>query len=213
MFRALLLATTASLTALSGAQASVVTMDTRASAAGPQASAAAYRTLIDGLVAAPASRGYGSTTVSTYDNLSNRGVLGGSGSDIAFRYTVTFNVATAGTWDFRFGVDFGRGGAVFLDGLPVAFRNTDMWWAGSYADPTQSFQFSSLLAAGNHVLTIYGLEGCCDGGQQGQFRAPGQAGFTTFSATDGLTPVPEPTTLALFGASLLGLAAARRRSG
>ncbi|MBX9701779.1 MAG: CCXG family PEP-CTERM protein [Acetobacteraceae bacterium] len=220
MLRASLLAATALFLGAASASASVITMDTRYSTAGAQASAAAYRSLIDGLAAAPATAGYGSGSVNSFNSLSNRATFGGSNSNIAYRYTIDFGVtaAMAGNWDFRIGVDFGRGGAVFLDGTAIDMKTNDMWWAGSYANTTQSFQFTRSLGAGNHVLAVYGLEGCCDGAQQGQFRAAGQSGFTTFSTTDGLNllpggiaAVPEPAALGLFAAGLLGLGLLRQR--
>ncbi len=221
MFRPILLAAIACVASIPAARASIITMDTRQSSAGVQASGAAYRTLIDGLAAAPASTGYGSTTVALFDNLSNQSVFGGSSTNIAYRYTISFGVtqALAGTWDLRVGVDFGRGGAVFLDGALLETKTNDMWWSGSYGNTTQSFQLTHSIGAGNHTLSIYGLEGCCDGRQQAQFRAPGQSGFTTFGANDGLNlvpmgaavPVPEPTGLAVLATGLLGLGLARRR--
>lgn len=46
----------------------------------------------------------------------------------------------------------------------MAFKTNDMWWAGDYTNPTQSFQLTQAISAGNHQLQLFGLEGCCDGG-------------------------------------------------
>ncbi|MDO9310362.1 MAG: hypothetical protein Q7T85_01570, partial [Nitrosomonas sp.] len=54
----------------SNADASIITIETGFSTAGPQIDAAAYKSLIDAAVASP-SAGYGTTTVSIYDNISN----------------------------------------------------------------------------------------------------------------------------------------------
>ena len=197
--------------------ASDITVSTGYSTAGAQASANDYRDVVNAAVAIP-SLGYGSTSVALYDGISNHSVFGGSTGNIAFKSVIDFGVSAplAGSWDFRFGVDFGNGGAVFLDGSALAFKSNDMWWAGSYSNNTQAFLFNGLnLAAGNHKFVIYGLEGCCDGGQQAQFRAPGANGFTTFGAQDGLNvaAVPEPETYAMLlaGIGLMGTIARRRR--
>lgn len=89
-----------------------------------------------------------------------------------------------------------------------------MWWNGSYSNPSQYFDITLNLSAGNHTLNIYGLEGCCDGGQQAQFKI-GNGSFTTFSTSDTLAPVPEPETFAMLlaGLGLVGFAARRKSAG
>lgn len=196
------------------AQASTIEVTTGKSTAGAQGNAASYQSVVEAAVAT-ATAGYGHASPSVFDHITNHGLFaGGSSTDIAFDFTVTFGVTAgqAGIWEFRAGTDFGNGGAVFLDGVALGFKSNDMWWAGSYNDPSQYFDYTASLAAGNHVLQIYGLEHCCDGDQQAQFRAPGAPGFTTFSASDGLaTTVPEPATYALFAISLFAFGVARKR--
>jgi hypothetical protein len=206
-----LAAVTAAIAAFGSANASTITLQTGFSNAGAQATANDYRSVVDAAVVV-AGAGYGTSTVASYDNVSNHGLFGSS-SNIAFKSTINFGVAAgqSGNWAFRAGVDFGNGGAVFLDGQAVDFRSNDMWWAGSYSNSSQFFQFSSNVGAGNHTLTMYGLEGCCDGGQQFQFNSG--AGFRSFD-NQTLPPVPEPETWAMLlgGLGLLSVLGRRKKS-
>ncbi len=205
-------ATALALALAGGAHASNITVQTGFSGAGPQGSATAYQSVVDATVSTP-SPGYGTATPAVYDNISNHGLFGSSNSNIAFKSTVNFGVssANAGTWEIRSGVDFGGGGAIFVDGLAYDFKSNDMWWNGSYSNPSQYFDITLNLSAGNHTLNLYGLEGCCDGNQQAQFKI-GNGNFTTFSTSDTLAPVPEPETFAMLlaGLGLVGFATRRK---
>jgi hypothetical protein len=55
------------------------------------------------------------------------------------------------------------------------------------------------------------MEGCCDGGQQAQFKAANAGIYTTFAAADKLNAVPEPVSIATFGLGAGALALVRRR--
>jgi hypothetical protein len=200
------------LTLTGAAHASLITLATGKSSAGAQTSANAYKSVVEAAVSNPSS-GYGTTTLSSFNSVNNSGLFGSNGN-IAFDYTIKFNVANnnAGIWGFRAGVDFGKGGAIFLDGVALGFKSNDMWWNGSYANTGGVFNYTSMMTAGNHTLSIYGLESCCDGKQQAQFHNSKNTAFTTFSAADGANPVPEPATLGLLGIGLLAAAGLRRKS-
>jgi len=197
------------LAAIGSANAAVITFQTASSYADAQSSAQGYADVVN---AAVAGSGH-SVVLSSYDNVSNNSVFNTGSSNIAFKSTIDFGLTSAGTYSFRAGVDFGKGGAVFLDGQAVTFKTNDMWWGGSYSNSSQYFQVSdAALSAGNHTLTIYGLENCCDGGQQVQFAKAGE-GYQSFSA-GALAPVPEPETYAMLlgGLAMLGVVARRRRA-
>lgn len=191
------------------ADAAVITFQTGYSTAGVQLTANDYRDIVE---AAVANSPYGSTVLNNYDIVSNSSLFGASANNIAFKSTIDFGLSTAGSYSFRAGVDFGHGGAVFLDGTAVDLKTNDMWWAYNYGNTSSVFSvLNQSLAAGNHTLTIYGLEGCCDGGQQVQYSVNGSA-YQSFSANT-LQAVPEPETYALLlvGLGVMGAAARSRR--
>ena len=191
-----------------GAQASVIQYQTgNYTGATTFLSGSAYQTAVESAVLSSPI-----VSIASYNSV-NPG-LSSAGND-AYKATVTFGVSTAGLWEFRSGVDFGLGGAMFLNGSEETFKNTDMWWAGSYSNPTQYLSFSKVLAVGNYSLTIYGLEYCCSGAQQAQFKAAGSNGFVSFSNQDGLvSAVPEPESYALMlaGLGLMATIARRRKN-
>ncbi len=196
------------LAAFGSANAAVITFQTGSSNAAAQLTAQDYADVVNAAVA-----GGNSKVLASYDNVSNNSVFGTGTSNIAFKSTIDFGLSSAGTYSFRAGVDFGKGGAVFLDGTAVDLKTNDMWWSGNYGNSSQYFQVSNAaLSAGNHTLTIYGLEGCCDGGQQVQFAKAGE-GYQTFTDAT-LAPVPEPETYAMLlgGLAMLGAVARRRRA-
>ena len=199
------------------ASASIVTMHTRESAAGaPNLGSAAangawYRDTVTALMANAPGAGFCDASPASFTLLSNQLVCGGPASNIAYGFFVDFDVSAAQGADFslRLAPDFGRGGALFLDGSLLAVNTGDMWWGGSYANTTQVFQAVGLaLNAGHHQLAMYGLEGCCDGWGEGQYRVGSSGAWTIFARGDGLqalAAVPEPASLALVLAALSAL--------
>lgn len=196
-----------------GADASLIKLETGYSVAGAQTTSSAYRTVVDAAVQKPTT-GYGTTTLTSYDGVNNTSQFG-SNKNFAWEAIINFGVssAQAGTWTFRSGVDFDFGGTMYVDNVAIALNSNNMWWAGSYSDPSQYLMGSLNLAAGNHTLQIYGIEGCCDAFQQTQFKAPTSSNFVSFSSTDGLNVVPEPGTLASMALGLGVIVALRRRRG
>jgi hypothetical protein len=194
------------LAAVAGAaSASTITIKTGGTFESGLADGDAYRTAVTAAVSTSAAQSissYGSLDLTTLSNF-------------ALESTISFYVTSPTTFDFRVGVDFGGGGALFLDGVLLDSKSTDMWWAYSYGDSNQflSSPAGELLAAGGHTLSIYGFEGCCSGYTQAQYSVDGK-NYTSFSSTDGLPAIPEAQTYAMLLAGL-GLVSvlARRRSG
>jgi hypothetical protein len=180
------------------------------SGAGSFADASAYQSAVNAAVSAITA-----VSVSSFDSLTvTSGVR-----NYAFKTTIDFGVSAsaAGDWGFRAGVDFGKGGAIFIDNLALATKSNDMWWNNNYSTSSQYFNVQQKLASGNHTLTIYGIENCCSGNQQFQFKAPGSTSYKSFSSTDGLVavsavPEPEAYAMLLAGLGLMGTIARRRKN-
>jgi hypothetical protein len=197
------------LAACAASHASIIKIETATSTTGAQNNANAYKSAVE---TALQGASYASTYVMSYDHLTHAALFGGM-QNFAWKATITFNVDSAANWAFRASPDFGRGGAIFLDGVGKDYFSGD-FWDTSYSNPSQYLDFSvNQLAKGNHTLTIYGFENCCDGAQQAQFKI-GNGQFTSFSNTDGHNAVPEPGTLALagFGMAVMGVARRRRKN-
>ncbi len=214
----------AALTALASlpAAASIITMQTRlsnapAAPAGTQAQMGSYyQNLIEGLLLQAPGAGYCDTAPAAYLALENSSACGGGNNDIAFKFEVDFGIsdAQAGTISFMIGPDFGKGGAVFLNGALLAAANDDRWWSGNYGATSEIFSLQNIaIGTGNHTLSIYGLEGCCDGLQSAKYQLAGNQAWTTFSTTDSLKAVPEPMTAGLVLAGLLAMVMAGRKRG
>ena len=181
------------------ASASTITIQTGDDYRSNLASADDYRTAVSAIVGAP-------TALSSYDNLAL------NLNDKGLEGTITFYVTSATSYDFRAGVDFGGGGALFLDGHALDFKGSDMWWGGSYGTASQFLAGSSNLGVGAHTLQLYGFEDCCSGNSQVQFSVNGGQSYTSFGTNDGLPAVPEAQNFAMLlaGLGLVGTLARRR---
>lgn len=210
-------------TAAVPAHASLISLQTRFTSDGPAPSGTVlaqgqyYRDKLNALTVAAPTAGYCNTSLSLLSGVSNQSACHGGAQNIGFSYLIDFGLTAgqAANFSIQIGPDFGRGGAVYLDNTLLAVSTDDLWWAGNYGATNEIFSVSSLgLAAGNHRLSIYGLEGCCDGTQSARFQVANGA-WTTFATNDGLSApqrVPEPAMPALLLAALAAATWGTRRA-
>jgi hypothetical protein len=199
-----LLGATALAAAAAPASADVVIMQARNSGNPFATTSADYVNAWNAVLAAQPTppAGYADQVIADWNgSQSNLLTGGGAATDLAYHDHVLFTAPTTGLYSFRFGIDFGRGGTLLLDGGEVETRTTDMWWSYSFSDPSQYLKGAAVLTAGAHTFDLYGFEGCCDGGTTGQW-AKGTDVFHDFTTTPG---VPEPAT---WGLMILGFGAA-----
>ena len=189
--------------------ATTISMDTRYfDGSATFASSADYVNTWNALASAPPTPGYSYRLLGAWDNVANLG----SSNGIGFKDSVHFGVssATAGTWSFLIGPDFGYGGTLIVDGTVLDTKFTDLWWAGDRNNASQTLSGSINLGAGFHTLDVYGFEGCCNGGTSGFFKAPGASDFSVFT-TGSTGAVPEPASWALMMIGFDGMGVAMRR--
>jgi hypothetical protein len=129
----------------------------------------------------PSGKGYCERKVDNMLKVSNKALCKGVKNNVGFYYRITFPVCNDGlNYKFKVPVDFGRGGISMMDGKVIRSTKTSIWQGGK----SKKLDFSITLNRGNHVLELYGSEGCCDGTTSWRFKV-GKSKWHTFT-TDNL---------------------------
>jgi len=123
--------------------------------------------------AGQAKRGYCQKDLETMEwrnsDTCREGAARGSRNNIGFDIIVEFDEKRqSSTWDFDFGVDFGLGGAIFVDGQMIHSYGGDTWWA-TKENHANHLGFTHNFTQGRHQLEIIGAEKCCDGPSRVKF--------------------------------------------
>jgi hypothetical protein len=118
-------------------------------------------------------RGYCEKQVDHMLKVSNRRICGGrQNRNIGFYVATVFPVAQKGTkYCFHVPMDVNYGGLTMLDGKIMKQTKKDVWRYGKL--DTKLLDFCVELEAGNHILELYGAEGCCDGTTRWTFQVNG----------------------------------------
>lgn len=131
--------------------------------------------------------GYGCKFITDFTNISNSSSFPGGQDGNFIAYSESYfqvRANEAGTWRFRYGADFGRGGGLYVNGTRLEEQwNANLWWNNNWGNTSQTLEGSISLSEGYHKLEIIGAEDCCDGGITVQFRKP-WGSWTTFRTSD-----------------------------
>ncbi len=116
---------------------------------------------------------YGCAVVPEVLGRNNWNTFNGAATNYGLYAETYFEVTTPGLWQFRAGIDFGRGGDFFVNGEAATSRwNENLWWAYNYNN-SDTLTGSFNLDSGYHHFEILGYEGCCDGTISVQYLSPG----------------------------------------
>ena len=113
-------------------------------------------------------------------------------------------------WVFDFGLDAGYGAAIYVDGLLVDSRTDNLWWSNNWSNSDVFTVSLSDLARDSQVIDVYWAENCCNGNSSIRFTDGNNKTNTLSVANLDAASIPEPTTIALFGLAVMGIAARRR---
>lgn len=144
------------------------------------------------------------TAIADFTMINSAVTCGSGNSNLDDLVELTFDLATDADFRFEIGTDWGRGGAVIVNGALNYITTDDIWWGYNWNNGDVIGNDLSLTAGLNTIQWI-GFEGCCNGSRSIRFSVDGGA----YQALTGdniaayeATAVPGPSTALLL---LLGV--------
>ncbi|PIE39226.1 MAG: hypothetical protein CSA53_02580 [Gammaproteobacteria bacterium] len=124
---------------------------------------------------------------------------------------VEFSAGATSVWDLQFAVDATYGAAIYLDGVEIVSRTDDLWWQNDWNNGDVLYVSDLIVNPGSHDLQVFWAERCCNGSNQFRIidQRTGTVAPLSVSSINAAT-VSEPAGLALVALGALALVRGRR---
>jgi hypothetical protein len=124
--------------------------------------------------ATPTGPGYGKRITNRFEDFSNQRAFEGSNSNIGVSVSFAFFADEPGLWSWEFALDSGVASGARIDDQQLFYNAQDIWTGEGYEG---AFTHDIQLERGWHVLTLLGVENCCDGVWRLRFKKPSMSEF------------------------------------
>ncbi|MDT0595441.1 CCXG family PEP-CTERM protein [Glaciecola petra] len=139
---------------------------------------------------------------------------GSSNNNTIFNMSIEVNTAVNTVFDLYAGLDAGRGAEVFLNGSLVVDVNDNLWWSNNWNPVTNSAELISAtgmnLSTGYNIINVLWAENGNSGGNSFELAIDGGQRQALSSTQLSTVSVPAPSSIALLGLALVGVAFTRR---
>jgi len=141
--------------------------------------------------------GYGCRIINDFTNVSNGNTItGGSTANLIYNITGVLIPDTSATWRFRTSPDYGWGGALYLNDVPLESAwATNLWWNSTWggdADSAQTLYGTRAITNGsNYVFRSLGGEDGADGPANMQFSRTPLLGWAATNTTNFTLRAPK----------------------
>jgi len=111
-------------------------------------------------------------------------------NDLVWKFTASFCEDVGQQWYFKAGVDFSKGGQMFVDDQLVSVEYKDLDWKQKWTNTDGVMEGKIFLDPGKHDLAVFGMDKCCGGANSFAFRRGSSDKWLEFSV-ENLMPICE----------------------